>query len=292
MNEIELHYGIKDESLVHISQVESGLVCNCVCPSCKKALVAKKGRTNEHHFAHFDNESCKYSVETALHLASKEILEAAGSIKLPAVVVASNSGRIYQVISQAKTYKIDSVLAEHRVGEIVPDLIVRIGGRELLIEIFVTHRVNDLKKNKIEALDISAIEIDFSQICRDLKFNSIRELVIESIENKKWIYNTEEEKARKQYKSLCDRINLVIKGGNKIRNCPRKTGHDSPYFIQKQPYLTLLRDCLRCRYAVEVDSDGVYCCKNSEAMLGFIEKHMDIALNHGVVVKREARHRF
>ncbi|WP_413699273.1 hypothetical protein ACLKMH_17485 [Psychromonas sp. KJ10-10] len=39
----ELHYGLVNKQLKHISEVESGLGCNCYCPHCSSQLIAKKG---------------------------------------------------------------------------------------------------------------------------------------------------------------------------------------------------------------------------------------------------------
>ncbi len=53
MADIELPFGLRDDILVHISQVQQGLACGCVCPQCKKPLVARSGSVLVHHFAHY-----------------------------------------------------------------------------------------------------------------------------------------------------------------------------------------------------------------------------------------------
>lgn len=64
MQKGKLTYALKEERLVHISEVENGLQCNCKCPSCKQLLIAKKGNVNDHHFAHISHIECKYGYET------------------------------------------------------------------------------------------------------------------------------------------------------------------------------------------------------------------------------------
>lgn len=81
----KLPYGLRKEGdsevLLHISEIlphESGLRCNCVCPSCGERLQAKLPKTKEDftpRFAHHNAETCDYATETALHLKAKEIIE-------------------------------------------------------------------------------------------------------------------------------------------------------------------------------------------------------------------------
>jgi competence CoiA-like predicted nuclease len=63
---IKLPYGLKDENLISIDEVESGLACDCFCPACKKQLIAKKGKVNVHHFAHYKVKDCNGGIETAI----------------------------------------------------------------------------------------------------------------------------------------------------------------------------------------------------------------------------------
>lgn len=43
MKKQHLLYGIRNNKLVHISEVEKGIKCDCTCPACKGRLIAKKG---------------------------------------------------------------------------------------------------------------------------------------------------------------------------------------------------------------------------------------------------------
>ena len=69
---IKIPYAEKNGRLIHVSQVESGLKCKCVCPVCKKAVIARKGRVMTHHFAHHGRREC--SPETVLHQVGKRLL--------------------------------------------------------------------------------------------------------------------------------------------------------------------------------------------------------------------------
>src|SRR5690606_22309679 len=58
--------------LVHVSEVESGRECGCVCVQCGSPMIARKGNHNVHHCGHDGSSNC--SAESALHQLAKEIL--------------------------------------------------------------------------------------------------------------------------------------------------------------------------------------------------------------------------
>ena len=61
-NRIWLNYGVDaDNKLVSIEEVDSGK-SNLICPYCGRALVAKKGKVKEHHFAH-DGKTCNLIIK-------------------------------------------------------------------------------------------------------------------------------------------------------------------------------------------------------------------------------------
>jgi len=68
----KIPYGERDGDLLHISEVERGLKCNCVCPVCNSLLVARKGPKVKHHFGHYPGANC--SAETVLHQLGKRLL--------------------------------------------------------------------------------------------------------------------------------------------------------------------------------------------------------------------------
>ncbi|MBR9847521.1 MAG: hypothetical protein GYB35_16105 [Algicola sp.] len=83
-----LTYAIHKNELVHISQVTSGLDCNCICPNsnCKGKLVARKGKVKSHHFAHYSLEDCGGAIESSLHLLAKDILRKTKVFALPDLI--------------------------------------------------------------------------------------------------------------------------------------------------------------------------------------------------------------
>ena len=78
---------LKNNELVSIEDVESGLACGCICSACKQNLVAKKGNVMGHHFAHASQTSCEYAYETSLHLLAKEIFKDFGYFMAPKIIL-------------------------------------------------------------------------------------------------------------------------------------------------------------------------------------------------------------
>ena len=52
-----------DGVFVDVEDVDNGLACGCVCPSCKVKLSAKQGECNAWHFAHAPRDNGKKLVE-------------------------------------------------------------------------------------------------------------------------------------------------------------------------------------------------------------------------------------
>lgn len=210
-NQVKLPFGLRNGVLIHISEVPSGLACGCYCAACKVRLEAKKGTKNAHHFAHYQAEQCEYAIETALHLAAKKVLEQSAQLTLPELTIheqvygetcgqsITKSGSAS--VCEAHVVLIEDVVLEKPLNNIIPDVIATIDGNPLIIEIGVTHFVDQRKENKIHNLKISSIEIDLSGIDRDADLESIRSVVVDSIDHKVWLFHRETEKVRSELRS-------------------------------------------------------------------------------------------
>lgn len=212
-----LFFGLQENQLKHISEVENGLKCNCVCPACEKKLVARNGgKKRVHHFAHYENIECKYGVQTSIHIAAKNILEEKLRIMVPEVSVFLNTeieklefgGFIshgeYQILSSARNIEFDSVVLEKRLHKYIPDVIAKTRDKQMIIEIAVTHFVGRKKLDQIIESKISALEIDLSKIKNDFNYIDLEQLIIQGLENKKWLFNqfAQNEKKERQLKRL------------------------------------------------------------------------------------------
>lgn len=189
-----LEYAFKknqEDNLVHISEVERGLACNCVCPSCKNNLIANKGKRRAHHFSHYKAANCAYGLQTALHIKAKEIIEKYKIFKIPSLEAKYND--ISCLITKERLVKFDEVKLEKRQGQIIPDVIGISKGHKIFIEIFVTHKVDVEKKEYVRnKMNVSCIEIDLSNLYRNdknIEQKALEEEIIFNVENKKWIHN-------------------------------------------------------------------------------------------------------
>ncbi len=179
-NKIKLPCGIdKDGNIVYIRDAIKGQDCSCFCPGCKQPLVAKKGDIREQHFAHKSKDfDCEHGFQSALHYMAKDIF-----MELEYLIFIKNGKPV--------KYKIDSVQLECKVDEIIPDIIVICDGRPFIVEIYVTHAVDEIKKQKIQNLRISTIEIDLSKYPRDNLNKETLKQVLLSSENYSWIYDSD-----------------------------------------------------------------------------------------------------
>ena len=225
--------------MAHISEVERGLKCNCVCPMCRRALVAKQGKVREHHFAHAKGEECEHAGETALHLAAKDILATSREIVLPEVVVQFPHASQRRVIAQQRRYEIECVDVERKLGSTIPDVIVQIKGRKLLVEVAVTHKVDEEKLQNIREQGLSCVEIDLSDVQRDISRANLKKMVIDDISRKFWLHNVRAEEERKNTGVHVDRCPSPAKTRNGTRGKPWLPVGRFPHWVVKHPFLAL-----------------------------------------------------
>lgn len=221
--DLKVPFGLKNNQLVHVSDVELGLKCECRCPACDHPLVAKnKGTKKTHHFSHHKAPQCKYAFETAIHMAAKKVIEDAGYIILPKLGCEIINGRKRLLFKDTKV-RFDQIRLEKRFHDIVPDIIIQKDGHQLCIEIFVTHEVDEEKRKKIETNKLSAIEIDLSKTDRAINFESLKAEVINSTDNKKWLFNARRYELHSKVlnSSIAKEIRSLGSGGMRIvLQCP------------------------------------------------------------------------
>lgn len=261
LSTLKLSFGIKHGVLTHVRDVASGAACGCNCPACGENLIAKKGSSRQHHFAYINNSECKYGVETSLHLAAKKILEQKMEISLPEVEVWFYSPRASFILSSEKIYKLDKVVLEKRVGQIIPDVLAYINGQPLLVEIRVTHKVSYEKARYLKELGLSTIEIDLSQVSRELEMKDIESLVIGSGAHKKWIFNADAKKRQDEILSSAKAFKMVRRGyALQVDGCPI-----SARTFNGRPYANVTHDCNGCERLLMRGDEIITCGLASKA---------------------------
>ena len=180
IKQVSLPCGLsKDGELIYIDDAIKGIKCDCVCPACKQPLIAKNGgKINAHHFAHQSVVECEHGYQSALHYMAKDLF-----LELQFLTFIKN-GKPVQ-------YKIDSVELECKVDEIIPDIFIVCDGKKFIVEIYVTHAVDDIKKQKIQNMRISAIEIDLSSFHNEMISKELLKEEIVKPQNISWVYDAD-----------------------------------------------------------------------------------------------------
>ena len=236
---LKLAYGMRDGRLRYIDDVERGLKCGCVCPSCEHPLVAKKGLVKVPHFAHYQGGDCGKGIETALHHMAKGILENRQEIALP------------YPADPTKLYPIEKVDLEKRLGDIIPDVIVYIEGKPLLIEVVVTHGIDVEKMEKIKDLGISTLVIDLSDEDRALSEDELAPIIVEGTEKKRWAFNVFSERTKQRHMENPRRFKVIREGLNLwVDGCPMYYARRYGKGYGKR-FAYVMSDCAHCEFLVE-----------------------------------------
>lgn len=206
--DIQIPFGLRGEDFLHISEVDRGRDCNCICPECKKPLVARKGRIREAHFAHSASNSAEFcggGLETALHKYAKRIIDDARYLQLPGFVARLPFGYVgAAAVIAPKRIEFSRVTTEEQMifGRRKVDVVGYWPEGRVLIEIHVTHRVRGKKLTEVRQSDEYMLEID---VPRNMLFSSashgvgsLREFILDGLENKRWIHHPEGEKIREK----------------------------------------------------------------------------------------------
>ncbi|WP_338657034.1 competence protein CoiA family protein (plasmid) [Sporosarcina psychrophila] len=175
---VNITYAICEVQLVHISDRISKKKTYC-CPSCGEAMVAKKGAVNAHHFSHKADSSCTATEETMLHLLAKYFLISQSDLQLNfPVSLFKNKNILFETISTHMVieyipvqlqsifefysfYNFEGTL-EKSVGNFIADVLFidpNEDNFEFVIEVFVTHAIEENKRAYFNQVKIPFIEV-------------------------------------------------------------------------------------------------------------------------------------
>lgn len=176
-----LSYALNAEKrMVHIDTVKNGLECGCVCPSCKEPLVAKNdGKIREHHFAHANGADCGTGYQTMIHLLAKDIIEELKIFPLFLNGKYLSACEIHKEVSLVKEFGIIPDILGFTPVTDGPNIIGKI---PVIVEIYVTHKVDDEKAAIIKRQGIPAVEVDLSNV----EFTTREALINEIYNPKNW----------------------------------------------------------------------------------------------------------
>lgn len=179
--------------LVHITEVERGLACNCHCVVCAESLIARQGEKREHHFAHASNvEPCVSDHESLLHRYAKQCIVEANGLVVPMTTA------VAQVLGISPANECDIMLASQQIDEEVsiggirPDLLVTTTtGNCVALEVAYSSFCTADKIAQYETLQVPVLEIDLSSFTPDaFDPQAVKTAVIGSLTNKTWLWPT------------------------------------------------------------------------------------------------------
>lgn len=159
-------HALENGRLIHVDAARQG--GDYECPDCGGRMCPVQGVIKAWHWRHISEGGwCGYSgygSETVAHLAAKDALERDRWLRVPPGRVKAGT-REYSVAGvPGGVVRFAKVLVEQSRGSIKPDLIgVLPDGRELFIEVCVSHRVGSEKLAEIERLGVPCVEITMDE---------------------------------------------------------------------------------------------------------------------------------
>lgn len=202
---LRVPFGLRDGRMWRPQEVAGGLACGCSCPGCRKPLVARNGGTLVRpHFAHDAGHACVHGLETAVHLMAKQILQSVSTLTLPEwrgaldmpnpPVMRDREGTKHvgdRVDIPSVRVALHEVRIEQAVADYRPDVLAVDDTGELLIEIRVHHKVDDLKRRKVQSDGRRMIEIDLSSLrLADIEdADAFERAVLHDHRNRLWLSN-------------------------------------------------------------------------------------------------------
>ncbi|MFS0851415.1 competence protein CoiA family protein [Novosphingobium panipatense] len=183
-----------DGERADVKDVANGLQCRCLCYECGQPVLAKQGPKVRWHFAHHAPTNCRPTPESELHFFAKTLLAEKLWLWIPAVQ-AKAVGRM-EPISDRQQYRFSGVKVEKADGNVRPDLLlVSDRGKVLHVEIYVRHRVDPIKLEKLRGRGISSVEIDLSKLDWDDR-GAWNDAILETAP-REWLHNARAAKVQK-----------------------------------------------------------------------------------------------
>jgi hypothetical protein len=158
------------------------------CYFCEGRVFAKKGKGKRRpHFAHYHNGSqCIKRGESVLHVLGKKIIAESEYINAPV-----NNLSLSEDLKRANYQKIEfqSAELEKLTDGIIPDIKIVTTEEEILVEIVVTHGIDEDKNKKINTTGKRVLEIRLSDYKdKEISVEKLRKIVLDDVSNKSWIH--------------------------------------------------------------------------------------------------------
>jgi len=180
--------------IVEPADVPRGLACGCVCGHCGAPLVARKGEKRVPHFAHSKDAGAAGDTggcgETAVHLMAKQLICERMEIGLTPHLVRSQKYGHLAVWSKGGLYSLATCEPEKTIEDRRPDIVATLeDGRELCIEIAVTHFCDAEKCAWFRDTGRLAVEITLPQLCSTQELEALLFAPGAAADSRKWLHH-------------------------------------------------------------------------------------------------------
>lgn len=152
----------------------NGKNCRCKCVECNKELEACQGFVRAWYFRHQSNTACNGGPMTAIHLLAQQLLVGNHTINTQYGAIAYSEA-INEAPLTGSSFRAD-VLGK------------REDGTDLVIEIYVTHKLTDEKNLFLRDNKIQSIEIDLSNVNPIISEKELLEIILTDTSKQTIVY--------------------------------------------------------------------------------------------------------
>ncbi|WP_329045998.1 hypothetical protein [Pseudomonas aeruginosa] len=163
-------FGMRDGQLYQADEVDNGLSCGCICPECKRPLVAaNEGEKVLPYFRHAQ-AACADGFTAGIRRRAIEVLQTEGQIMLAPYREHLSAKSLYGTQLQttvefgARLLAADRVEAHVTIDGQVIDAAVWKDGHQLAVHFRVAKRPDLAKVSRLSTLGISVLQVDLSQL--------------------------------------------------------------------------------------------------------------------------------
>ena len=204
---LKVPFGERDGVLYPPTAVDGGLACACHCPGCGRQLLAKKGRTQRWHFAHYQGGGDEYCYETAVHKMAKQVLLAGHQVELPTwkriAGLFDLDQQLHQEILERPARRWEYTRAREEVWMVGmrPDVVLEDDHpitAPLLVEVKVSNAVGHEKAALVRKRGWAMIEIDLSKLDADSVLDKAFERAVLQEAPRFWIHSPTAERMFEQ----------------------------------------------------------------------------------------------
>ena len=191
-------FGLRpDGEIIDPISAKRGLACDCVCPGCRKPLVAKQGAIRVHHFSHAADSNCSNGQMTALLMAAKQVLQREKRTVVPALVVTVER-EVRPALKKSKTlhaeqppWHFEAVHLERAIAGHRADVHGTFAdGSVGLVDFKVSRGVAGEKATAYREANLAALEIDLSKLLGEsLSMVELTVRICDTALNKRWVHH-------------------------------------------------------------------------------------------------------